>query len=116
MYSDLPCPNGCSLSGGRLDNLNPSIVIMDDIVSDKLLNASAVTAILPVMIPTNNFIKKSRRLNTIPTIPAKYPYLSLTELSCMFSEFLIKILIYSFESISFPPFPKLHEHYYNINI
>ena len=65
---------------------------------------------------TNNFIKKSRRLNTIPTIPAKYPYLSLTELSCMFSEFLIKILINSFESISFPPFPKLHEHYYNINI
>ena len=71
IYSSLPCPKGCSLSGGILANLNPTIVITDDAISDKLLNASAIIAILDVNKPTDNFTPNNIKFAIIPTIPAR---------------------------------------------
>ena len=72
--------------------------------SDKLLNASAVIEIAPVMIPAKNFVANRKILQQIPTIPAIFPYAFLTLLSFIFSlslinsdinKFVIKNSIYS---------------------
>ena len=67
MYSILPCPNGCSLSGFMPANLNPIRVISDDPASDKLLNASAIIAIEPHRKPVRYFPAKRQRFKPIPT-------------------------------------------------
>jgi len=73
IYSNLPCPCGCSLSGGRLLNLAPIIETSEDPKSVRLLKASEITAILFINIPTDNLSKNKNRLETIPTTPANTP-------------------------------------------
>ena len=46
--------------------------MIEDAASDKLLNASAVIEIAPVMIPAKNFVANRKILQQIPTIPAGY--------------------------------------------
>ncbi|GAA0733526.1 hypothetical protein GCM10008906_04520 [Clostridium oceanicum] len=70
-YSILPCPKGCSLSAGFEASLNPKNVIIEEAASDKLLNASAMTAILFEISPINNFAINNNTLHKIPTTLAK---------------------------------------------
>ena len=70
-YSTLPCPKGCSSSAGLPANLNPTIVIIEEIKSERLLNPSAIIDILFVVIPVKSFIKNNRELIRIPTIPPR---------------------------------------------
>ncbi|KIU06506.1 hypothetical protein SC08_Contig83orf00266 [Clostridium butyricum] len=56
-----------------LESLNPSIVIIEDAASDKLLNASAVIDILEVINPTESLIVNKTRFTKIPIIPPKNP-------------------------------------------
>ena len=51
--------------------INATIVITDDAISDKLLNASAIIAILDVNKPTDNFTPNNIKFAIIPTIPAR---------------------------------------------
>ena len=52
--------------------------MMEEIASDKLLNASAVTEMADVMIPAVNLAAKRKRFKIIPTIPVSIPYFLLT--------------------------------------
>ena len=56
MYSYLPWPKGCSLSGGLRENLNAIKFIIDEAESDRLLKASAVIETLFKINPIINFI------------------------------------------------------------
>ena len=61
IYSNLPCPIGCSLSACLPENLNPIIVTTDEPASPILLNASAIIAtdadrIPMISLPMNNRI------------------------------------------------------------
>ena len=78
MYSILPCPNGCSVSAGFPETLNPINVTIDEPASDRLLNASAATDTAPVIIPARNLSKNKIILHVIPTIPESMPYFCLT--------------------------------------
>ena len=78
--------------------------MIEDAASDKLLNASAVIEIAPVMIPAKNFVANRKILQQIPTIHDFFPYAFLTLLSFIFSlslinsdinKFVIKNSIYS---------------------
>ncbi len=69
IYSIRPCPCGCSLSAGRFANFTPTIVTTEDAVSDRLLKASAMTAILPANHPTPNFTPNNKILARIPINP-----------------------------------------------
>jgi hypothetical protein len=71
IYSNRPCPKGCSSSAGLLASLKPTIVIIDDAASDRLLKASAVTAILPEISPIDSFIANKIALTIIPIIPPR---------------------------------------------
>ncbi len=73
MYSILPCPKGCFLSAGLEASLKPKNVIIDDAASDKLLKASAVTAILLDIKPTEILTMNKNIFAKIPTTLAKYP-------------------------------------------
>ena len=73
IYSILPCPNGCSLSAGLLAILTPIKLMIDEPASDKLLNASAITEILCIIIPIVIFIKNNKTLQKMPTILARIP-------------------------------------------
>ena len=72
-YSILPCPKGCSASAGLSAILKPTIVITEDAASDKLLKASADTAIEPTNKPTKSLTKNKIILTIIPTIPPNVP-------------------------------------------
>ncbi len=67
IYSNLPCPKGCSLSAGLSASLTPIKPIMEEAASDKLLKASAVTDILFIKNPIINFVPKRIILHIIPT-------------------------------------------------
>ena len=101
MYSILPCPKGCSASAGLSESLNPTIVIIEEPASDKLLKASAIIAILEVISPTESFIRKRRRLESIPTIPPRKIYLPLTFSLDISSLFLMNLYTRNFENIKF---------------
>ena len=73
-YSIRPWPNGCSESGFAPASLNPISVTAEDPASDRLLNASAVTAIEWLIVPAKNLPQKSRIFKKIPTIPQRIPY------------------------------------------
>ena len=73
MYSYRACPNGWSASAGRAAILKPKRLMMPDAASDRLFTASAVTATLPQSVPMASFAAKSRRLQTMPTVPARLP-------------------------------------------
>lgn len=73
MYSYLACPNGCSLSAGLLESLNPKTVTTDDAASDRLLIASATIATEPENTPTRILKMHNITLEIIPKIPATIP-------------------------------------------
>ena len=74
IYSNLPCPKGCSLSGFCPASLNPIMVITELPASARLLNASAVTATDFARLPAMNFPAKSRMFSSMPTAPQSTPY------------------------------------------
>ena len=65
-YSILPWPKGWPGSGFFEARRNPSSVITDEPASDRLLNASAVTAMEPAMEPAMYLPAKSRIFRKIP--------------------------------------------------
>ena len=61
------------LSEGFDESVNPRSVTRDDPISERLLNASAVTAMLREHLPTINFTRNSKRFAIIPHILPKRP-------------------------------------------
>ena len=78
IYSKRPCPKGWSLSGRLLLIFAPSILTSDEPVSERLLKASDVIAMLPIREPMKSFSPNRKRLQIIPRIPPRTPYRSLT--------------------------------------
>ena len=74
IYSNLPCPNGCSKSGFFPENRNPIKEIKEEKASDKLLKASAVIATEPLSTPAMYLNKNKRIFKQIPTIQHNVPY------------------------------------------
>lgn len=74
MYSNLPCPNGCSKSGFFPENKKPIKEIKEEKASDKLLKASAVIATELLSTPAIYLNKNSRIFRQIPTIQHNVPY------------------------------------------
>ena len=72
-YSILPCPNGWSASAFMPENLNPTREINDDPASDRLLNASAVMAIDPLITPARYLPANRQTLSAIPTMLQSIP-------------------------------------------
>ena len=73
-YSYLPCPKGCSLSGGLSASLKPSKVAIEEPASDQLFKASAIIDTEEVRIPANSLETNRRILQNIPTYPLTIPY------------------------------------------
>ena len=73
MYSMRPWPKGCSGSGLRPASRKPSSVTKDEPASDRLLKASAVMAMEPLMVPANSFPTNSSRFSPMPTAPQSWP-------------------------------------------
>ena len=92
MYSILPCPKGCPSSGRFSASLNAASVTTDEPASERLLRASAVIAIEPLMEPAISLPTVSRTLKKIPVRPHNTPYALLTEGEFVFSLSLINIL------------------------
>lgn len=67
----------------------------DEPASERLLKASAVTAIDPEKTPAANFAANSNKLRKIPTPPQRIPYFLLTS-GVLKSSFLINIFESSF--------------------
>ena len=61
MYSNLPCPKGCFVSGFIPANLNPMRVMSDEPASERLLKASAVIAMEPASVPARS-LPANRRI------------------------------------------------------
>lgn len=60
IYSILPCPNGCSGSGSCPESRKPINVMIDDPASERLLNASAIIAIEPLIVPASHFQRTAK--------------------------------------------------------
>jgi len=73
IYSIRQCPKGCSLSAGLLESLKPKMVTNEAPTSERLLKASAITAILLTKSPAVILIKNKTRFTKIPTTPPRYP-------------------------------------------
>ena len=73
MYSIRPCPKGWSVSGFRPASRKPSSVTAEEPASDRLLKASAVTAMEPESCPAKSFPANSRIFRTMPTTPHSVP-------------------------------------------
>ncbi len=78
-YSILPCPKGCPELAFKPENLKPVKVIRDEPASERLLKASAVTAMEPLTMPARYFPANSRTLREIPTRLHKIPYVRRTD-------------------------------------
>ena len=73
MYSIRPWPKGWSVSGSRPASRKPSSVTAEEPASDRLLKASAVTAMEPDSCPAKNFPANSRIFRAMPTMPHSVP-------------------------------------------
>lgn len=73
MYSIRPWPNGWSLSGSAPANLKPRRVIREEPASDRLLKASAITEIEPLIAPAKYLIPNKMTFSRIPTMPHSIP-------------------------------------------
>ena len=73
MYSMRPCPKGWSVSGFLPASRKPSSVTAEEPASDRLLKASAVTAMEPDSCPAKNLPINSRMFSAIPTAPHSVP-------------------------------------------
>ena len=65
-YSNLAYPNGCRLSAGLLETLNPRSVTPDEIPSERTLTASDISATEPLIKPTENVATHKTRFVIIP--------------------------------------------------
>ena len=72
-YSIRPWPKGWSSSARLAAMRKPTRVTTEEPASDRLLKASAVTAMEPVSTPATNFPADSSRLSTMPTPPDSRP-------------------------------------------
>ena len=88
-YSMRPWPKGWPSSAFCPASLKPTRVTTDEPASDRLLKASAVMEMEPVISPANSFPADSSRLSTIPTAPDRMPYLSRTAGSVTLSQSLM---------------------------
>ena len=84
-YSMRPWPKGWSGSGFCPASLNPRMVTRLEPASDRLLKASAVMAMEPLMVPAKNLPKNSSTLITMPTAPHSTPYFRRTAGSWVWS-------------------------------
>ena len=84
MYSNLPWPKGWSASGWRLDIFALITDITEVPISERLLKASEVMAILPISVPIISFTANKITLQIMPRAPLSVPYLSRTILSFTF--------------------------------
>ena len=73
IYSMRPWPKGCSLSGLRPDSRAPITATNEEPISEMLLKASEVMAMLPVIMPMGSFTANSSRLQITPNVPASTP-------------------------------------------
>ena len=73
-YSIRPWPKGCSWSASCPASRNPTKVMTEEAASDRLLKASATTAMEPVARPERSLPRKSRALSTMPTPPDTEPH------------------------------------------
>jgi hypothetical protein len=80
--SALPCPYGCSISGGFLEALSPIKTITDDKESESVCQASAIRPIEPVMIPTQYLNTNNTALVKIDIHPTFSELIRIVFLSC----------------------------------
>lgn len=73
MYSMRPWPKGWSVSGFLPARRKPSSVTAEEPASDRLLKASAVTAMEPDSCPAKNLPMNSRIFSAMPTAPHRVP-------------------------------------------
>ena len=73
IYSMRPWPKGCSGSGFFPARRKPRRVTSEEPASERLLKASAVTAMEPERVPAKNLPKKSSRFQPMPTAPHREP-------------------------------------------
>ena len=73
-YSIRPWPKGCSWSASCPASRNPTKVMTEEAASDRLLKASATTAMEPVARPERSLPRKSRALSAMPTPPDTEPH------------------------------------------
>ena len=66
IYSNLPWPKGCSISGFLQESLKPKIETKEAAASEILLNASAIIATELARIPKINFKPNSTTFKKIP--------------------------------------------------
>ena len=78
-YSIRPWPKGWSGSGFCPASLKPRMVTRLESASDRVLKASAVMAIEPLMVPAKNLPTNSSTLRAMPTPPHSTPYCRRTE-------------------------------------
>ena len=72
-YSIRPWPKGWSRSGRWAASLNPSRVTTEAPASERLLKASAVMAMEPLMRPARHLPAKSSRFSAMPAQPHSTP-------------------------------------------
>src|SRR5699024_7134467 len=83
-YSYRACPYGCSASAGCCAILNPRSVTTEEDASDKLLTASAMMDTEFASHPTRSLPANSKRLQTMPVIPASLPMAECTAVDSVF--------------------------------
>ena len=91
-YSMRPCPKGWPGSGFFDAMRKPSSVITLEPASDRLLKASAVTAMEPASVPAMYLPAKSRIFRKIPVSEHSMPYALRTAGLVTSPRFLMKIL------------------------
>ena len=69
IYSTRPWPYGCSESAGFSASWNPQITTPEDITSERVWIASAMTLTDPIIIPIINFITNKSPLIKTDTQP-----------------------------------------------
>ena len=79
MYSMRPCPKGCSRSAFLLESLVPTMVMIDEIASERLFTASRVTAIELDKMPTAALNAASATLAAMPMALVRIMALSRSE-------------------------------------
>jgi hypothetical protein len=72
-YSIRPWPKGCSSSAFWPARRKPTRVTTEEAASDRLLKASAVTAMEAVAMPAKSLPRKSSRFSPMPTAPDSVP-------------------------------------------
>ena len=89
-YSMRPCPKGCVGSARLPERRKPMSVITDEPASDRLLKASATTAMEPLRTPAMSLSENKSILSATPSAPAAVPQASRDAGSPLLSYALIR--------------------------